>query len=240
MNFKKILFYQLFLTLLLLPLTLSAQAGRKADKQADKSQFSCVSWDKLSITELFYRNGKTFIPLGVKAKNRSELYPLGKMQQLQVYVKAKEGEEEEYNLVGKASIPANSGRVLFFIKEVKNSKYLPLSIYGIDDSLKAFPPGSFRFMNSTRVPLTVIFDKKKKDIPPRKTSVIKFNTSSEGGLIPFYIRGPRGENLYENRLFGKPTGRDMIFIGAPTRKGGRLNILLLPQIVAPPRKVLNK
>ena len=232
MNFKKILFYQLLLTVVFLPITLSAQA----DKQAVKSQFSCVSWNKLSMAELFFRNGKKFMPLRVKAKNRSELYPLGKSQALEVYVKAEEGEEEEYRMVGKASIPENSGRVLFLIAEVKspkNASDLPLRISGIDDGLKTFPPGSFRFMNNTRAPLTVIFDKQKKNIPPRKMSVIKFKASSDGGLIPFYIRGPKGEDLYENRLFGRPTGRDMLFIGNPTRKGGRLNILLLPQIVAP-------
>ncbi len=239
MNFKKILFYQLLLTFILCPLMLSAQA----DKKAVKSQFSCVSWDKLSMKELFFRDGKKFTPLRVRAKNRSELYPLGKNQALELYVKLEDGEEEEYSLVGKASIPENSGRVLFFITEVKspkNSRGLPLSISGIDDSLKTFPPGSFRFMNNTSVPLTVIFDKQKKNIPPRKMSVIKFNSPSGGGLIPFYIRGPKGEDLYENRLFGKPTGRDMIFIGAPSRRGGRLNILLLPQIVARPSKALNR
>jgi len=53
------------------------------------------------------------------------------------------------------------------------------------------------------------------------------------GSIPFLIGYPKGEVIFETRLFSQPTGRDMILIGAPAQPGGRFPVKVLPQIIAP-------
>ena len=206
----------------------------QAPKGPPPIQFSCVSWAQLSIPGLLYREGKVCLPLEVLPRNRSKLYPLHGINALELYILAtdKEG-KQSYQLVGKAPFPQGTDRALFIIDK-KAPDGLPLTVTGVDDSLKVFPPGSFRFVNFTPAPLKVVFGGKTSPVAPEAMTVVKSNVSAEGGFLPFFIKDASERTVYENRLFGQPTGRDMIFIGPPARPGGRVSIILLPQLVAPP------
>ncbi len=64
-------------------------------------------------------------------------------------------------------------------------------------------------------------------------SLVKSNVSETSGFIPLLIGDPKGEVISETRLFSRPSGRDMVFIGAPAQPGGRVLVKVLPQPIAP-------
>ena len=235
LNNKRFLFGMLLKGVLSALLIISASAQPSNSNKASTVQFSCVTWDKLEIGNLFYRAGTEITPLKLKPGNRSVLYPLKSKEALELYIKDEEVEEGEvgYKLVAKALIPKNSGRILFFLSKKKSDEKLPLFMYGIDDGLEGFPPGSFRFLNGTKKVLNLVFDKQKARIAPSKMTVVKLEPSATGGLIPLYIKTSNGEKLYENRLHSIARGRDMVFIYPPRRKGARPRIKFLPQIIPP-------
>lgn len=228
-----------FFTRLTLLLLLAIPFFAKAQQQAGPVQFSCVVWKNLSFSEVFYRQGKQYIPLKLLPGNRSELYSLEGATALDLYTlvpaeKSGTG-KAEYQLVGQSTFPVGLKRILYFITENNDPDGLPLRLSGVDDSLLAFPRGAFRFVNLTNVPLDVYFGGEVNKITPKKMTLVKSKVSRAGGLIPFILKDPAGRIVYENRFFAQETGRDMVFILPPENPGGRVIVKLLPQLIAFPR-----
>lgn len=232
MNHK--IFLKAVLPLLMLAVTTTSL---HAQKQAVSIKFSCVIWKQLPFETIYYRQGEKYISLKLSPGNRSELYELKGASALLIYTQ-EESEEGEiaYKLVGKSSIPAGMSQMLFFLTERSDPGELPLRLSGIDDSLLSFPRGACRFANLTSVPLAVTFAGKRSIIKPKGMTVVKSKVDTNGGLLPFWIHDHKGTNLYENRYFASQIGRDMFFILPPNRRGGRVNIRLLPQLLAHPPK----
>jgi hypothetical protein len=230
-----------FFTKLTLLFFLAAPSFVQAQQQqAGPVKFSCAIWKNLSLSEVFYRQGKEFIPLKLSAGNRSELYSLKGAAALELYtlIAAEQSEtgKAEYRLVGQSTLPVGVKRILYFITEIDNPEGLPFRLSGVDDSLLSFPRGAFRFVNLTNVPLKVYFGEEVNEVAPKKMTLVKSKVSREGGLLPFIVQGPNGRNVYENRFFAQETGRDMVFILPPSNPGGRVNVRLLPQLIAYPRQ----
>ena len=219
-------------------LTLAAvTSSSHAQEKARSIQFSCVIWKPLPFETVYYRQGETYLPLKLSPGNRSELYELKGSSALLIYTQEKNEEGDiAYKLVGKSSIPAGMERMLFFLTERSDPGELPLRLSGIDDSLLSFPRGSCRFVNMTSVPLAVSFAGKRSIIKPRAMTVLDSKVSTGGGMLQFWIHDRDGNNLYENRYLASHIGRDMFFILPPNKRGGRVNIRLLPQLLAPPPK----
>lgn len=226
------------LTLLFL---LASPSFIQAQQQAGSVQFSCVIWKNLSFSEVFYRQGKEYIPLKLSVGNRSKLYTLKGASALELYIlipaEKSESGKAEYQLVAQSIFPEGIKRILYFITENNTSSNLPLKLSGVDDSLLTFPRGAFRFVNLTNVPLVVSFGDEVNEISPQKMTLVKSRVSKGGGLIPFIVKDTKGRNVYENRFFAQETGRDMVFILPPTNPGGRVIVKLLPQLIAFPRTV---
>ena len=231
-------------SILNLPLVLAALIGGSsllcAQKEPPSSGFSLVTWEALSFDQIYFRQGKDFIPIKLLPGNRSKLFDLKGMTSLELYV-AEESEEDEqtFKLVGKAPVLQRVSRMLFFITERKEPGKLPLRLSGMDDSLLTFPRGACRFFNLTNVPLAVKFAGKMSLIKAKDMTVVESKVEANGGLLPFIIFDRKGTNLYENRYFAQQIGRDMIFILPPKREGGRVNIRLLPHLMPfePEKKV---
>ena len=211
------------------PAPLRAQAsGRPA------VEFCCVVWEPLPITAVFYRDGKSYLPLEFFPGNRSQLYPLKEGNALELYEKVTAADgEPTYQLVGKAPLVAGARRMLFLIDPVANPSGLPLRLYGVNDALDVFPPGTIRFFNFSPAGLQVKFGGQVSKLPASGMSLVKSNVSENGGFIPFLIGHPKGAVIFETRLFSQPTGRDMVFISAPAQPGGRVLVKVLPQLIAP-------
>lgn len=229
-----------FFTKLMLLLLMAAPLFIQAQQQSGPVKFSCVIWKSLSFSEVFYRQGKDYIPLKLSAGNRSELYPLKGAAALELYIFIAAAKSEtgkaEYQLVGQSTFPVGIKRILYFITENNDPGGLPLRLSGVDDSLLTFPRGAFRFVNLTNVPLDVSFGGEVNEIAPKKMTMVKSKVSRAGGLLPFIVKDSAGRNVYENRFFAQETGRDMVFILPPTNTGGRVIVKLLPQLIAFPRQ----
>jgi len=194
--------------------------------------FSLVAWATLPHPELYYQNGNTMSELKVKIGRRSKSYPFSVEGVLKIFTVERDLEgKEEYKLVGQASMLEGSKEMLFVVVANKRATGLPLAMFGINDSLDVFPAGSFRFMNFTSVPMEGHFNGETFRLKPGKTTVVESKSESGGGLLPFYIRTLDGVMLYETRLLGQPSGREIVFITPPSNESGRVNIKFLPQTV---------
>ena len=210
------------------PLLAQSGTGRAA------VEFCCVIWEPLPITEVFYQDGDSYLPLEFSPDQRSEFYPMKNGGALKLYKKESGADGAfRYILVGKAPLVPKTRRMLFVVSPVPGTTGLPLGLYGVDDSLNAFPPGTSRFFNFSTTALQVRFGGKSSKLPAGEVTVVKSGVAKSGGFIPFLIGDLKGEVVFETRLFSQPTGRDMVFIGAPPKPGGRVLVKLLPQLVSP-------
>jgi hypothetical protein len=202
-------------------------------KKAAPFQFSCVVWKDLPYPELLYRQGEEFLPLELPPRQRSQMYPLKGQEVLELYV-AKDMPDGKpgHELVGKAALRPETGRMLFMIQESEDKAALPLSVYGLDDSLKGFPMGSFRFLNFTKIPLQVEIAGVTDNLPPARDKVVTPDIPKLGGFLPFYIRDAKGNIGFQTRLFGQPRGRKMVIIVPPKNESENLAVLFLPEIIA--------
>ena len=215
-------------------LPVALQAKDESPGHSGSIQFSCAVWEKLSYPELFYRDGKSYLPLEFFPGNRSQLYPLKDGNALELYEKVTtEDGEVTYQLVGKAPLVAGARRMLFLVDPVANASRLPLKLYGVNDALDVFPPGTMRFFNFSPTELQVKFAGQVSKLTAGGMSLVKSNVSEKGGFIPFLIGDPKGAVVFETRLFSQPTGRDMVFISPPAQPGGRVLVKVLPQLIAP-------
>jgi hypothetical protein len=196
-------------------------------------QFSCVIWKDLPYPELLYRQGEEFLPLELLPRQRSQMYPLKGQEALELYVVSdKPDGKPGHELVGKAALRPGTGRMLFMIQESAHKAGLPLAVYGLDDSLKEFPMGSFRFLNFTKIPLQVEIAGVTDTLPPQRDKVVTPDIPKLGGFLPFFIRDAKGNIGFQTRLFGQPRGRKMVIIVPPKNENENLAVLFLPEIIA--------
>lgn len=228
-SFRCLIFAGIFL-LAACPVFLCAQpAPAKA-----AVEFSCLVWDSLALPEVFYRDGKSYFPLKFSLGNRSQLYPLEENTDLELYVQEVGADGvETYKLVGRAPLVAGTRRMLFIVDPAPKPADLPLVIFGVDDGLDVFPPGTFRFANFTAALLQVKFSGQTTKLPAREISVVKSNAPKDGGFLPFVIGDANGKVVFETRLFAQPSGRDMVFISPPAKPGGPPRVKFLTQIIPP-------
>jgi len=205
-----------------------AQGGSKSGS----AEFTCVTWKNLPYSELFYRDGKSFLPLELFIGKRSMAYPLKNGTILELYTTAKDEKgQQSYKLLGKKPFLEGTKQMLFFIEEDSRDKELPLRLFGLDDSAISFPKGSFRLINFTKSPLQVKLGNSVKSLKPSGMTLMRSGVSKSGGLIPFFIKS-KNEIVYENRIFAQPDFREMILILPKANEKDRLKIKFITQIVA--------
>lgn len=199
-------------------------------------EFSCVSWERVEKDqELYYRDGSDYRTVEIGYKRRSKLHELssGHMH-LEIYEKSLNADGKmDYRLVGRGANVAGTGRVLFFLQLVSKREQIRANLFGIDDSLKAFPSGSIRFINTTSEPLQVLMNKSKVKIPPRGLSIVQPEIPELGGFLPVYIGNAQSKLVYESRFFAQPRGRKIVIVSPPKGDGGRIQLRFLSEIVAP-------
>lgn len=223
---RSILNYLLIL-FTLSPLSASAQTQ---DEDLNK-KFSLAVLEKLAYDEIYFRYGSDFIPLKLYIGARSHLYDLKEIEALELYIpNIKEDAEIPYTLVGKSSFIKSSQQTLFLItnSKKKNSKF-PLSLMALDDSLEAFPRGSFRFINFTSLSLKVLLNDRASSIQPNQITNISSRVDESGGLIPFVIGDSKNNILYKNRLFARTNNRKIVLITPPKKSNLKVDISIISE-----------
>ena len=187
--------------------------------------FSAIALSKIPYENLYYRNGTKFIEIIWKNSRRSDPYPLSEAEALELFIEH-DDPEQPYRLVGKASLVANTQKMLYFVglNGSKQEGQLPLKLYGIDDSQTVFPDSSYRFINFAPVPLVVDFNKKRFALKPGQPKVQKVSLSEAGEFTPFVVRTSKGKVLGGTRLFSHATNREMVLIFPPKKGSKRMDI----------------
>lgn len=201
--------------------------------EVDGFEFSCLVWEPLALSELYYRKGAEFLPLKLTPGCRSPKYVIKGTSSLELHFQ-REGPEgqSEYRLVGLAPRIDHSDRVLFIIEEIEDSHGLPLQLIAFDDSLEAFPAGSFRFVNETPDSLRIVFGGESSELAVASSIVVPSAVGKSGGFLPVAIQDKLGSALLETRLFCQANGRQIAFIRPPKNAGGRLRVTYLSELLA--------
>ena len=223
------------LTLLfaLLPFITSVSIQAKGENSGDAGtvEFTCVTWDNLPYPELFYRQGSEHLPLVLSEGERSKIYPLKGAESLELFTRKDKAADAgtsnvslEYELIGTAPLLKGVKRMLFLIEAKKDPKGLTLQLLGMDDSVKTFPAGSFRFINQTPDLLRIEFGGTTYELPPGALKVVIPKIPAAGGFLPAFIKNKEDRNLLENRFFAQHTGRELVIIKPPA--GGRTELTM--------------
>jgi hypothetical protein len=240
-----------FLAILPLADPVELQAADKKSTDSQPVEFSCVAWEILPFPELFYRNGKKYLPIKLSAGQRSPACRLQDAHALELFVRkekaaggSKSASSDSYKLAGLAPLREGTGRMLFLIEPTKesdkNSNGLPLQLRGMDDSLETFPAGSFRFINLTPDLLRIEFGGATHDLPEGGEQVLSPDFSAAGGFLPVIIKNEEGRIVLENRFFAQLTGRELVIISPPTEGRKELKVKFLSDAIPASPAPVNK
>jgi|GEM_PF-1340907 len=207
-----------------------------AENKASVAQsFVCALWEPLPF-EVFYYDGEAYQPVKLRLKQRSERYklPVGQTTFQLFQKQTDESGEVSYEPVGSALIPASAKVTLFLLSLAPPEAEMPLRIFGIDDSIKVFPPGSFRFVNVADRVLLISINGVKVEMKPREIRVVQPEVPDLGGFIPFFVADKDSQKvIYQTQLYGQKRGRKMGFIVINERADGRegVSIRFLSELV---------
>ncbi|MEP2776225.1 MAG: hypothetical protein ABJQ29_06955 [Luteolibacter sp.] len=221
-----------FLALLVITLLLTATSWSQDDDQKGGLKFTCYAWDTLPYSEMYYARGNKYLPLEFGMNSRSQIYTLGKGQDFTIFIRSEDPESKEpFTAIGRSAVPKGTKQVLFVVFKRPTKDGLPLSILAIDDDLSEFKPGTFRFMNWTENPVGVTFGRKREIIRPRTHATLASEADANGAFVPFVIHSSNGDRLYETRLIGQTTTRDLVFIMPGQTKHQKASVRFLSETI---------
>ena len=64
-------------------------------------------------------------------------------------------------------------------------------------------------------------------------TVMNSGRIKNGGFMPFVINDTKGKRIFGTRLFGQPSGRELVFIIPPRQKGAMPRVKFVSQLLAP-------
>jgi len=218
----------LLITLLLAPL--NAQ-GEQVSKEG-RFTFSCLSFEKSSFDELFYLDGREYVPLELRPRRRSQEYTLRASKAFGLFTKVKNEEGKRvFKLVGKCDLPAGQQKLLLLLefRDTEKVDELPVVIQALSDSLAEFPPGSFRFANFTGKNLYVDIAGGVQKLVRNQLTTIPVETSQEGGFVPVTFGDAKGKKLFFTRMYLHGRSRELVFIKASGNLQRPLSLTFVPQ-----------
>jgi hypothetical protein len=229
---------RLFFALFSFALSVAMQAKDESPIHSGSIQFSCAVWEKPPYPELFYHHGGEYLPIEISVGQRSKAYPLKGLEAFELFIRREmaagavdSNAAAEYERVGTAPLLPNAKRMLFLIAAKEDAKGLPLRVLGLDDSLKIFPAGSYRFLNQTPDLLRIEFGGATHDLPQGAWKVVPPELPEAGGFLPVTIKNEQGNILLENRFLAQRTGRELVIIGPPAEGRTEIAIQFLSEII---------
>lgn len=221
-----------------------AEAEEDAEEQKEKAEkrptFSCLYWEGSPPEQLYFQHGEVFHPIEFMGAGRTKDYPIpqgmtsfGLHRDTRFPVEGK----PPYDLLARASIP-QARKVLFVVIPFGDDEEFPeYKVVAMDDSLEAFPPGTFRFVNFVPESLFVKCGETTEKIVASGMTVIRASGIPNGGFVPFVIGNAKRQKIFGTRIFGQPSGRELVFISPPKKAGGVPRVKFISQIITlPPPK----
>ena len=223
---------------LILVASFVALVSLQAQGQSKKPgiEFSCLLWEGPLPEKIYYQDGEEYREVQPFTTSRSLPHRLEKSTQFRLFTMSEAvGEDEEpvYTLVGQAALLPGVERILFILFPSRDeaTEALKIRIMTLDDTLKGFPPGSFRFVNFSGSDLLVKFAGVIKKIPAQEISIMQSKVGKLGGLVPFILGNKEGKKIFETRLFAQTSGRKIVFIGKSKEEGGLPKVRFLSQLL---------
>ena len=213
------------------------QAGEGSTAGKKGPQFTCLYWEGLPEEDLYYRQGEEFVLLEFSKEIRSKDFSLKGMSVFELYRDAQKPVEGKppYDRITQAKIPTGTSQVLFLVIPFKSEGKATYRVVAMDDSLSAFPRGTFRFANFTSQALRVKFAGEVQKLPASKMTVMSCKPGEAGGFRPFLIGDAKGRQIFGTRLFGQASGRELVFISPPERKGSNIpRVKFISQLIGKP------
>lgn len=200
-------------------------------------EFSCISWNGLPSETLYYWDGSAHQPVELKKYKHSPAYKTVGDQFYLFVERTNRAGEKVYQRLARAPFAKESSKMLYVIKHRGKGEGLKVQIMGIDDSLAAFPKGSFRFINLMNHKIMLRFDDKRINLASRRSRVVSVNGSVLGGYMPFLVGNKQGEIILETQIFHQPAGRKLVFIGPSDRGRVKPTVKYFTEIVRPSENV---
>lgn len=211
-----------------------AQAESSGERRSTY-KISCLYWEGKPTEALYYREGEHFRRLGFKQAQRSKGVDLSGMSNFELYREAAQPTpgKPPYELLSQCTIP-DAADILFVVIPYERKGALLYHVHAMDDTLASFPRGSFRFVNYTTDRIQVKCGAQTQQIAPLGLWSLSSIDSPNGGFVPFILGDSDGAIIYGTRIFGQPSGRELVFIIPPSQEGGTPRVKFISQLVAAP------
>lgn len=203
--------------------------------QRSTYKISCLYWEGKPSEVLYFKEGEHFRPLEFKQAQRSNEFSLQGMSNFELYREAAHPEpgKPPYELLSQCTIP-DAADILFVVIPYERKGALLYHVHAMDDTLASFPRGSFRFVNYTTDGIQVKCGAQTQKIAPLGLWSLSSIDSPTGGFVPFVLGDSDGATIYGTRIFGQPSGRELVFIIPPSQAGGTPRVKFISQLVAAP------
>lgn len=149
----------------------------------------------VNLEGLYYMDGKKDVPVQVTQNTRSEFFSLPSASPLEFYRIEKAADGSVVRIpVARAAVPEGSKLLLLVFSEGASKNTI---IETLDDSLAAFPGGSYRVLNRLNQPLDAVMMGQKTLVPAHGTALIN-------------VRGPGSTRFVQISLAGTTPPRTIL------------------------------
>lgn len=168
----------------------------------------------VNLPDLFYLHNNKDVPLPILEDTRSPFFPLAASREMEFYRIEKLQDGTLLRIpVAKAALPLGA-RVLLFVFSSGPSKNIVVE--AMDESLAAFPGGSYRFLNRTEQRLEARVREQKMVIPEGGTSLLSSGGTGTTAFVQLLESGPQRPRilLSNNWAFSAET-RTLVVVTPP-------------------------
>ena len=186
-----------------------------------KVRFRLMSWDTV-ISDLNYAQDKKLIPVSMLPNGRSPFFEYQGAGPIQFFREVPGPDGKPMAEVA-ATVPLSDFKersLLLFFRSPASPKQYRVQV--IDDSDAAIPPGSYHFINLTKVPLKVACGGGEGEVQPEQEQTVLGNPADGGQTTPMKVDAVTAtgvRHVYSNQLpFGKTT-RTLVFVSQSPQTG---------------------
>lgn len=148
----------------------------------------------VNLTGIYYLYNNKDVPVSVLEDTRSEFYPLTPALAVQFYRLEKSQDGTLLRLpVAKATLPGNA-KVMLLVFGQGPAKSMVVET--MDESLAAFPGGSYRFVNRTDQRLEALVKEQKATVPEAGTVLVNARGAGPTVFVQLFTQGTARPQLF--------------------------------------------